>query len=555
MLPEHPAQRFLLVITGLVTAIGLALMVAWQPEFISRDGAQYLSIAQNLATGNGNSTSVIFYEKHYQQNRVPARQATFPPGYPAAVATLVYLGIPADTAGFTVSLLSFSVTIFILFGLLQLTGIGTSGAAAFSATWAMLTLNYYMVLDTTTESLFIALTLGSALAYCKASAIADNLRRTLVLVTAGGLAAAAVTVRYAGLFFVFALGTAALMEWVGRRGYITLKSMVTLLLIPALVVAALFLRNYQLVGNWIGGPDMTVVHPLLLIIKQFYWSLSGIFGLSGPGLLAGHPAEVLLALFILSCLVLLFLNRGATWIDVAGLRSVLRRRVTLISLVYLVAAVVFLAYAGRTSNSGPSARYVLPLVPFMMIIAAAFTASLSIDSRVPRYARWIPVVLLVATFLSGQIVVLRDFSNDLGRGSPARIIHAALNEQTPGGTVRTLVLDSDKRTGNPVLSNESQLLYAALKVPTLGLTAAIYTTRIWDQDNVAQLLCAYDVRVLLLFPELLDNQDAEWSNYVFFRELLHQPHPEWLELDYQSPTVHVYSVNRSQDSGSGPCAN
>ena len=555
MLPEHPAQRFLLVITGLVTAIGIALIVAWQPEFISRDGAQYLSIAQNLATGDGNSTSVIFYEKHYQQNRVPAPQTTFPPGYPFAVAAIVSLGIPADNAGFAVSLFSFSASVFLLFSLMRLTDINIKVAAGMSVAWALLTLNYYMVLDTISESLFIALTLGSVLAFCKASAISNDLRRTVLLVVAGGLAAAAFTVRYAGLFFVLALGTVGLLEWFRRKQYMNFKAIIALLIMPVVVVATLFLRNYLLVGDLFGGPRINIVQPLLLVIKQFYWSLGGIFGLSASGLLAGQPAEIFLALLILSCLVLFFLFRHSIRFDGSRLRSVLSQRVTLISLVYLVVGVVFLAYIGLTSKSDPpSARFVLPLVPFMMIVAAATVPSGSHDGRMPRFVRLTPVVLLAAMYIFGQLAVLRDFSDDLGPGSPERIVHAALNEQAPGGTVRTLILSNYKPTGNPVLSNESQLLSVALKVPTLGLTAAIYTTRIWDQDNVVQLLCAYDVRVLLLFPELLDNQDALWSNYVFFRELLHQPLPEWLELDYQSPTVRVYSVNRSQDSGSGPCA-
>ena len=50
---------------------------------VSDDSFQYLSIAENLADGNGIRTSIVHFDQERSHGEIPAPVTWFPAGYPA----------------------------------------------------------------------------------------------------------------------------------------------------------------------------------------------------------------------------------------------------------------------------------------------------------------------------------------------------------------------------------------------------------------------------------------------------------------------------------------
>jgi hypothetical protein len=97
----------------------------------------------------------------------------------------------------------------------------------------------------------------------------------------------------------------------------------------------------------------------------------------------------------------------------------------------------------------------------------------------------------------------------------------------------------------PILTNESQALGAAARVPALGLSLSPYSRYMWTSHEVANLVRRYNVPYVIFFPTWFDPALPEHSNQIFFRELQAGHPPPWLRLLFSNERIRLYVVERA----------
>lgn len=504
---------------------------------LANDTAQYFSVADNLRTGRGLATSIIYYEEHYALGTVPAPQTVFPPGYPVAIALVAATGVATVTAAFLIDLLSWGVSIWLLFSIALARGHGPALALGCAAAFACLALPWVYTYQMLSEPLFIVLTLAGA--RCLVGSRQQSAYEQSLL--AGVAAAAAITVRYAGVFFAAAVAVVLVVELVWRRSRRTLIHGVAFALPVVATTLTLFWRNARLVGDFRGGNAHEVLKPIgdvLYTALRSTASLAGVGRRLGPAELAGLIALALVA-------ALAWRARGHVSPARDALATAMRDRAALLTAVYPLVSIVILLYLERTSSIGLYKRMLVPLVPFVFLFALEAARIVKLGERAPRRLARVTLVAVALTYLAGQVHVARAaFEGPPGASMIASALAEPLGETTVGDWLRSRV-----SAEHPVLGNEPQLLGAALKRPVVGLAAPQYTPRTWTADAALRLIRAYGVEHVVLFLDPLASGRAE-DRLPVLVELAAGTVPAWLVPVHVSNAVRVYRVRTTDVFGS-----
>ena len=355
-------MRLILLWTVIGAALGIATPA--NPVGLTNDGAQYLSAARNLRAGEGFATSILYFDEHYVTGKLPAPQTVWPPGYSAILAGFTALGLTEDGASRAVGIVALAAILAITCALtLRLTG--SAIASSLASIWvAGVTEFLFYVRTPNTDLLFVALVLG-ALA-CVAGPAGASWQRWLM---AGLLGAAAVYVRYAGVFLFATLGIWALRS---PRHAVTPRERGTplLALIPGgVLIALLMLRNLLLIGNLKGGNSKTVMQPLSGLLRTTFESLvDGLGGASLTDLRAGGTTAFLAALGLAALLA------GTATLTLAMRNLRLVKGVVTGLGVLLIFSFVYLAGVIAISRGTMltfGLRYLLPLLPCLVVVVVA----------------------------------------------------------------------------------------------------------------------------------------------------------------------------------------
>src|SRR2546429_103318 len=270
----------------LVLGVSLVGLVAlYDRSFISIDGAFYVSAAQNLASGHGFATSIIWNEEQYRAGGMPAPQTVFPPGYPLLIAVVSRLGVDPPYAAFLVALLAFGAIPLVIYDILRAAGHPPLRAFAVSAVWLGAPFAWFNVLSCMSEMLFTLLTLLSL--RCVMQSDRDPGRRDLWLAAAGTVAGLAFTVRYQGVYYLISLGLFFLLRVTRARDRQSVRALMLVAGPASVFVVALFVRNHLLIGKLV-----TLIpedRSLLDVLRTFAWGLGELLGFTRSGLLDGLP--------------------------------------------------------------------------------------------------------------------------------------------------------------------------------------------------------------------------------------------------------------------------
>jgi hypothetical protein len=320
-------------------------------------------------------------------------------------------------------------------------------------------------------------------------------------------------VRYAGIFFVAALGVVMLARLASLRSRRSLAELVLALVPPTLTTVALLARNYLLVGDAKGGNAHELARPATEVLALFSWAAQGLVGYSRTGLEAGRPAELFLIAVVVA-LVGLALAAGPEWRGGLATR-LLRDAGPALALVYVGVSLGAMWHLERTRYLGVSTRMLLPLVPFGLVLLA--TSAPAVRWRNARLGAGALVTLLAAAYLVGQASLLppRDL---IRRAEKLRGLRLAIERSEE---VRQL-LSQDGTLGRPLLTNEPHPMGLLLAQPVVGLTSADYSATRWTPEATERLVRHYGVRHVVLFP-LEEN-----SNQQFFEALARGDVPRWL---------------------------
>lgn len=525
-----------LTVLAAAAAIAIALVMLFRAEYLNTDTAQYVVTARHLLRGQGLTTSLIYFEQQMVTGGVPTPQTVWPPGYPALIAGLMMLGVPFVYAPFLLALLAHLLTSVVLYAVLRRIGCGTWLAAGGAVVWVATSLASVMVLRGLSETTYTFFTVLSAWFVAVAS---GSERRRSALMIAGAAAAAAFLIRYSGITFVAALGAVVAVAWLMERSAREWWTAVATMLIPVAVIAILFLRNHLLVGSISGGPSLDVTSSVSEVVRALFWSFEQMLGVFDRlGVLAG-----LLAL-LATCWVFIELVRVASQssVDVVPNRSA----TTVAQLSFVYVALSVLLYGSMALNRPTEllvARYMLPLLPFLVIIFCTMiaVAARSIASPARRLALMAAAATVFLGFLAVQVHSVGYWREWIGGDRKFAVMIQAMTEPVGRGDVRG-VIDRIAGANGPVLAVDGQLLGMWLDRPAIGLSEAAWTHKTWTADEVHEMVQKFGVKVVCEFPSTFNVAADVNRHRVFFIDLAQGRLPSWLRLAAETKSARVYEV-------------
>jgi len=537
------SARLMLALWALVLGATLAAFVTlYDPSFIDIDGAFFVSAGENLASGRGFTTSILWHEEQYRQGAMPAPQTVFPPGYPLLIALVSRLGAAPPYAAFLVSLVSFAAIPLVVYGILRTAGHTHLGSFAVGAVWLGSAFAWFTVFRCMSDMPFILLTLLSL--WCVIESERHPERRDLWLAAAGTVAGLAFTIRYQGAFYILSLGCFFLLRLIRRRDWPSARALILVAAPASVCVLPILVRNRALTGK-LTGTMIPGERSLLELLRTLEWAWGGLFGFTKSGLLRGGVPEVGFVLVALAGLA-----GGVCWIrrlgiDRSALRAALAKTHVSLALEYMAVSAILIVEGARHYASGQiDPRYLLAVVPFGLLCLPdgvrliRFTPSLAWHARASRL--WLGAVVVV--IVAGQVNVFdRNWNRLLTHANPYRVIRDAL-ERPLAGEPLIRFLQARVTEQSPLLGNEAQLLGAVLDRPVLGLASASYSRKVWTEDQVRQLVGTYGVAYVVFFPDLFDPGDPEHRNRPFVHELKRGSVPPWLVLVLVAPDVRLYRV-------------
>ena len=525
------------VIVGFGLLVGVALVAFFDPIQWINDAAQYESTARNLRDHGEFGTSCIFYGEHYGFGTVPAPQTVFPPGYPALIAGASWLtGCSLRVAGFGVNLVCFVASGWVLFSLCRRLGSRSDVAFFCSACWLLMATMWHSTWLNLSESTFMFFAL---------------LAIRLLLepgwgfaLVAGILAAAGITMRYAGVFLVFAVGLNHAVIAFRSRDKKPLLHAVIFCIPPALALAALFGRNLTLSGSARGGNDYPMTAPLQRVILKFVASVARLFGINRHVLDDWVTATV-------SGVAVLALIAGTAWFLRERRRAATSRQAagqtagSLLLLTFPLIYSVVLFLLEYFEGAGMTDRLMVPVVPFVLAAVSRFVSQAGTSSRVMlKAAVGLMMATTVAQFFAHQRLV--------SEASPSHALHDALQSrlEPSHGNDQTLqaFLQANVTNQHPLLCNEPQLAHGLLKRPIIGLPTGRYNTgEEWSEDRVLKdVIEPYDVRFVLMAkdPSLLTERSP-----LFFQQIQAGEAGQSLRVLYETRLYTLFVIRRVNSIG------
>ena len=509
---------------------------------LSNDSFQYLNTAENLVRGRGISTSLVYFDEQRITGRMPAPQTVFPFGYPAAVAALVGLGVPPESAGLLVAACSSTLLVPVFLWAGALLNIRADylrcGALALILNNAFPTYARAVL----SESLFALMALLSLALFLKADAAG---RGGAVYRLLGGLMLGlSCWVRYAGLFLV--AGALAFHGWRWLRAR-DREAFLSLLLAGTSVpfVLANLARNLALSGSLRGGNTKPVVRSLTDILKEF--SISARYLSLGDGSLREWPCLLATAILLAAIAV-----AGLAILRRSSIRPAPSSRVgpppTALAVLYVGFYLLGLAYAGRTSVislSDPRMLYPLLPVAFLLFGVAATRAGRSAS---PREGRVIRSSILLAL---GSYCVLHAY----GLASPGRsprpvaVVRGAVDE--PIGDARSLAgwLDAHAPPGQTVIAGDGQAFGYFTRRPTVSLVPAAYSSSAWTEGTLRDTAERYRAGYLVLFAEGSESRAVARESPFVDRLLRGGDLPSWIVPEARNRGVKVFRLEPGRGEG------
>jgi len=549
-------NRSALTATALVSlAATVCLIWIHDGRMLHPDIAQAISAAQNLLAGNGYSTSLLYYEEHYRQDAWPAPQTVFPIGFPALIAALGAVGVPFRLGAQILSATGFALMpLLICLTALRLGGKPTT-AVFLAVFWLCVPLNWHNVLEKQTEMLFMSATL------CAVIVLNHKELTTRRLLLAGLFSAIAVLLRYAGVFWILAASLSIAFVSI-RCPALLIRRCVLFTALPGLVVGIAFWRNSLLTGNLRGGSETIVLKSTRAALANVYFAASRLTGLDQDDLSRGALAEMLvlggMLLLLATALRFLFLRtrnvpRHPEHSVTAGMASVYA---------YPCVSLLLLTRLEQATSINLSPRMLLPLVPFVLLAGAhavsrmltAFQSS-GITVRVTQLAASaISVGLLLACSdayrdVKKQVPRLGLVADAMGRPLVEENLLPGFSviPWAPTSLAGSPATPADFIRGRRILTNEPHMLPEVMHTGGVGLTADVYTSRVWSSDEVLSLVRKYQLDVVVVFTQIPEPEPNPFFE-LLVADRAFEATPEWLTPIIATRELVVFIVPEIADS-------
>jgi hypothetical protein len=532
------------------TALAALVVAVWlfslkNVAYLDIDAAQYLSAARNFLDGYGVSSSLVYYEEQLIQGRIPAPQTVFPPGMPVVIAPLLAIDLAPGDAAHLAGVLFFCATGILIAVVLRRLGVSPLLTLAGTLIWYVQGTAWANVVIGRTETLF------TLLVFLAAAMLLDSRERLQRYVLAGAFAAAAVLVRYQGIFFILALGVwCAWTMWrtpaEGRLRF--LGRAIAVLSLPVLTTAYLIARNLVLVGTPGGGPVDTAHHlPAhgLEVARSGYWALIPFLGLSLDGLAAFRWREYAVVAGILVLAVWLALNRAA--FRAAHARhphNPARAAMLRLMVAYLLVTFAALGFLATRSTGYMEGRFFTSLVPMVLVVWVVAVYRWLDDPGLRRKGLLIAALCaLHAGLLAGQLAVTRERLQTMHEDLRMESLKVALAEDFAGASLGSF-LTQNITLQSPLLATGGQQLWLLLQLPIVETTPAGFTHRVFDQREVNRLSRCYGIRYLMYVPGWFRPGRLENRNQPLIEAIARGEDPQGMILRLRTPNVAFYEFRQ-----------
>lgn len=517
-------------VLGLAIFVCLGFTAASPNPGVVNDVAQIVNVARNMAAGNGIATDSLYYTEHYATASVPAPQTVFPPGQSFVISIAMRCGMDGIRASRLFAAVGFVLLPLTVFWLCLAARTATKTSLIAAILWLCVILAWTNTRGGKSDIPFMALTMLSAVCL---TADKNQLRNAFA---AGIFAAFALSVRYAGLFFMTAVGLTLLIEWFRDRTRSRFLQLCLFSLPSGATAFAFFARNYSIVGDIKGGNNYAVDKSVFDIGRNVYRSFSSLFGLDYARFAEGGVGEWILVAVILIGVVLLAAGGKA------NLKSLVERtsqnRATVLCFIYPIVTVLMLLLLEVKSQPGTRDRMFMAALPFAFCLVAKW---FDLPDNTWNPLKRVFVLLCVLGFLFGQVNVAKERFGKVHHEQHWYRMQNLLD--TPMSKSETILeyLQKEITAEQPLIANETQRLSEIIERPVLGLASFLYTQTNWADEDVHQLAKDFDAEYLLV---LTDEYSLDFEEVEFFVRVANGEEPPWMELVFRRGYVSLYRIKK-----------
>lgn len=483
----------------------LSILLLWfvGTDLISNDGVQYLSTAANIASGNGISTSVLYFDQHFQSGDIPSPQAMWPPVFPLFLSILSHFGENFHFTSVVLNLLLHGLSGLLLYRLLLRIGASVSVSLVIVATFFLFTQGWVNALEIRSESLFILTVLiGMHL-------LPDQVDHgKTIWFWVGITIGVAIAIRYVA---VLMLGAALFMLFLNciralhASDRSTFKRIIvngSLLACGALlIVVPTLVRNYRFSGSLLPRSGLDDGMSFIQMVALHVETLVSFLGFYEGGALMNGLRHVMFIILMMS-FVALFFHQCMTRSHRQDLKSVI-----VYSFWCTVFSIGFFIWTElSTTTTTFNARYlsVILLVAIPVFCWAGFCGQPDgeVNRKIMAHPLYRSLIFVVAAiFLIGQAnaalssVRLIEHQNNLSQ---------LLGETTSDGLPLYEIARKCTTDGQSLLSNQAQQTHRFLKVPTVGVAQSFYTSYRFDAERAGDLIQQYRISLMILHTRDFD---------------------------------------------------
>ena len=515
-----------LLLLVFIAAVEVALVGAARfPAMIDPDSAQLMSAAKNLMAGNGLSTSALYYEEQFALGAPPVPLTVWPPGMAFSAIPLLALGFSASTAAFLISATGHAATILLSYWICLLAGLRREIALGVGISVACLALSFTLIGAGYAEPAFTATTLASAGLLLLSR---ESSRPLSLLLASGAFATAAISFRYAGLAWLAGAMATFTVFHLRSGPRQLLLGLVALGALPIAFCAALFARNLQRVGTLTGGPLLGGDSNVVEIVRNSYWALLRLFGATGS------TVGTLIVVTVLAALTFWIVWKVTRVMigEFAGRARLLPGPAVALTsvLTYVGATAVLLFYLSFSAYPGfVKERYLLPVIPFVLIGAGIFVADLRAMTRrlggIGTTLLASSVSLVFVAFVAGQYRVHAKEVSFIYSTVQVRVADA-VSRATVAGVPLVDYLGRNVSLSHPLFADRGQVLSAIIDRPTIELPLPEYSRLTYDDQTVHAMMRRMNSCLLLIHPAT--TAMATGDRRILYKQLASGVRPGWL---------------------------
>jgi len=508
-------------------------------SMISNDAAQYISVAKNYLQGKGFSTSIIFYDVQHRFGYIPAPQTVFPNGYPFLISLITFLGISPQYAAFLLSLVCFNFIGFFIFLITRSSGHRDLICLTLTGIWYSFVPAWFNVLSCGSEMSFIFFTmigLGCII-------MGEKTKRKLFLFLTSASAAISFTIRYVGIFYILSLFIFFFIGFLREKSRESLYELLLVVGLPFFTVINIIGKNYLITSSIRGSAIYPLENSITDGLQRLYNVLFSLFGFSKEGLVNLTIPNILLTFFCFALVIFLIFEIKKIKVDKINYRNMLAKTVPLFSITYVTISFLFLTYFNFTAVAPLNSRYLIPLIPYCLILLADLRKVFFLNDIIAKKSISFFYWGIIIVFLCGQSNVYAwRWKNSVEKNKFAEMKYAL---QKPFQSDSLFEFLAERVIyERPLLGNDPQLLGAILDRPVVGLPEIEYCNKIWTFNEVKKTVKKFNITYVIFFRDIFFRNSYFDSNQVFFKEISKGIIPPWLKVIFSDEKVILFQVYR-----------